>query len=110
MGRGNRVWFWEDCWVLGSEVLSIHILEPLSEGLLGRRVADFVMDNGQWNWNLFSHLLDNMSVMRIAVVKPHSFDNVLDFLCWKGARSGNFTTTSTYAMLAEDNWFPTSHL
>ena len=79
MGRGDRVHFWDDCWVPESDALSSHLLEPILVELSGKPAVNFLRENGQCNWNLFSHLIDYLSLMPVTAVKPSSSVDDLDF-------------------------------
>lgn len=92
IGDGNKVRFWWDCWVTKSQPLYISI----PDDIINKTVADFVDDNGNWNWLSLSHFLPYHVLLRIASIHPPVAVRGEDQVYWRESPKGIFTVKSTY--------------
>ncbi|KAH9724217.1 putative ribonuclease H protein [Citrus sinensis] len=99
IGDGERVRFWWDCWVTTSSPLAEFVTQPIPNTLLSKRVADFVDETGNWNWSLFSHLLPNNILLKIASVHPPTASHGADSFFWGASSNGTFSVKSAYELL-----------
>ncbi|KAH9728215.1 putative ribonuclease H protein [Citrus sinensis] len=67
--------------------------------LLSKRVVDFVDENGNWNWCLFSHLVPNNILLKIASVHPPKASHGHDSYFWGVSSNGIFSVKSAYELL-----------
>ncbi|KAL9451429.1 hypothetical protein AB3S75_013068 [Citrus x aurantiifolia] len=99
IGDGEKVRFWWDCWVTTSNPLADFVTQPIPNTLLSKRVADFVDETGNWNWSLFSHLLPNNILLKIASVHPPKASHEVDSYFWGVSSNGIFSVKSAYELL-----------
>ncbi|PKI32035.1 hypothetical protein CRG98_047574 [Punica granatum] len=101
VGRGNGVRFWEDVWTPGGSPLLTQAAIPIPPQLCNRMVCEFAQGHGSWNWNAFSHFLDNEALLRVASIRPPSIGAAPDWLYLSRESSGMFSAISTYRLLVE---------
>lgn len=53
LGDGKRVKFRWDLWINEADSLQSYALNPIPDKLIHLCVADFLNDNGNWNWHFF---------------------------------------------------------
>ncbi|KAH9791204.1 putative ribonuclease H protein [Citrus sinensis] len=99
IGDGKRVRFWWDCWVTTSSSLAAYTSQPIPNTLLSKRVADFVDEIGNWNCSLFSHLLPNNILLKIASVHPPTASHGAESFFWGASSNGTFSVKSAYELL-----------
>ena len=100
LGNGTQVTFWLDNWIFDDKPLLFHATGLISPNLLECSVADFVNSDGNWKWDVFSHLLPHKIILHIAACKPPCLDDGIDQVYWKYSKNGNFTVSSAYSLLA----------
>ncbi|KAL9416421.1 hypothetical protein AB3S75_039585 [Citrus x aurantiifolia] len=99
IGDGKKVRFWWDCWVTTSSPLADCVTQPILNTLLSKRVADFVDETGNWNWCLFSHLVPNNILLKIALVHPPKASHGAGSYFWGVSSNGIFSVKSAYELL-----------
>ena len=66
-------------------------------------MADFSNNNGNWNWQLFAHLLPNHIILKIAAVKAPCANSGEDQCYWVYFNTWHFTRKSVYLSLHQSN-------
>lgn len=100
IGNGEKVRFRWDCWAVKTRPLIDFAIAPVSEDVLYEKVADFVSLDNQWKWLLFSHLLSNHIILKIASIQPPNPTRGQDQIYWSASSKVVFTVKSTYHYLA----------
>lgn len=102
MGRGNEIRFWDDRWTkldcaLG-EITGIRI--PMKER--GCNVADYVLQNGEWDREKISKYLHYKFHSHVAVVRCPIEVSTEDRLIWGLIKNGALSATSAYQLMCSD--------
>ena len=110
MGDGQSINFWRHKWVPSLICLQEHALVELSEDDLHARVADFVLEDGSWDWSrLLSMLPANVCELVVGISPPTPL-NMLDPLAWFGSHDGLFYVKLAYNYIAFGSCLPTDPL
>ena len=96
VGKGDTVCFWEDVWVLGCGELINSVPRNSNSPFTDRLVHEFVIVNGQWDWDVFGEHLDYASLLKLVAMRLPS-----NYICWSGESSGSFSTFSAYKLLVQ---------
>ena len=99
IGNGQRVKFWDDIWVINGDPLINYTVASISDSMRNMLVAECVDQNGNWLWNIFSSLLNNRVVLRIASMAPPSTTRSDDRMYWGASNTGIFTIQSVFHVL-----------
>ena len=103
LGDGTRVKFWWDLWLSEADNLQSYAQNPIPDQLIILCVVDFSYSNGNWNWQLFAHLLPNHIILKIAAVKAPCANSGEDQCYWAYSNTGHFTAKSAYLSLHQSN-------
>ena len=98
LGNGSLVYFWLDNWLGLDELLCDLAHAMISLNDREKRVSDYVIDSGQWNWSMFQHL-PSIVVAYIASILPPNAINEEDTIFWRHSSSGKFTLKLAYKSL-----------
>ncbi|KAJ4839764.1 hypothetical protein Tsubulata_022251 [Turnera subulata] len=99
VGNGRSVRFWLDNWMPDLGVLQECAVAPVPDDLLGRSVAEFMRDQGQWRWDLIGPFLSASTCMSLAEVGFLATAEE-DEASWAGEASGFFSISSAYQIFA----------
>ncbi|KAL4275453.1 hypothetical protein AHAS_Ahas20G0108700 [Arachis hypogaea] len=94
--------FWKEQWVLGFTEFSEVSLVELDENKLIEKVADYVMEDGEWDWEALNLVLPEEVTDIIHTIKapnPYVGD---DFISWLANPNGNFSIQSAYETFYSD--------
>ncbi|KAH9672775.1 putative ribonuclease H protein [Citrus sinensis] len=100
---GKRVKFWWDLWLREVDNLQSYALNLIPNKLINLCVADFSDNNGNWNWQLFVHLLPNHIILKITAVKAPCANSGEDQCYWAYSNTGYFTAKYAYLSLHQSN-------
>ena len=84
-------------------MLSAHALMPLTEGSLQTTVADFVLEDGSWDWQALYAILPIEICNFIAGLAPPVNSSESDSIAWRGSNDSNFSINSAYAIISGNN-------
>lgn len=70
MGNGLSIFFWNDNWIPGCDVLCKYSNTQIPNYDLTKSISHYTMYNGGWNFNLFEHLLPSWIVQKISEITP----------------------------------------
>lgn len=101
---GQKVRFWWDCWVTKTQPLFCYALTTIPNEIINNTVADFVDQNGNWNWISFRHLLPNNIILRISSIFPPRQERGEDQLYWAESERGSFTVKSAYHAISKNTY------
>ncbi|KAH9704391.1 putative ribonuclease H protein [Citrus sinensis] len=100
IGNGEYARFWWDCWATKKQPLIDYAIAPIGEDILQGKVVDFVNQKSQWKWEIFSPLLPNHILLKIASIQLPRPERGKDQVYWLASSKGNFTVRSAYHYLA----------
>jgi hypothetical protein len=101
VGDGQKVSLWDDVWLNENQRLSdFDIVIPTNAR--NWKLKDIVDDIGNWRFDMINNIVpDNIIQRMYAIVSPNT-DNGIDMLVWPGNRMGEFTVSSAYSMLVNN--------
>ncbi|KAH9716124.1 reverse transcriptase domain-containing protein [Citrus sinensis] len=99
ISNGETVRFWGDCWVTSPKPLADFATQPIPNELLNKRTVDFLDEAGNWNWTLFSHLVPNSILLKIAAIHPPTAVFGNDNYFWGSSSNGMFSVRAAYELL-----------
>ncbi|KAH1072669.1 hypothetical protein J1N35_024997 [Gossypium stocksii] len=105
IGNGRTVRCWEDNWVLNVGPLNQYVPNQVNINPYSK-VNEIVVDNGDWNLNLFRLWLPEEVVSRIISIPPSLDSAGPDILSWSRTKNGVFSVKSAYFFLKGDSWNP----
>ena len=91
--------FWKDYWLEDGRWLQSYTFSTITENILNECVANFVDNNGAWNWDCFASFLPHHIILKIAGIMPPSVSGKVDCCCWGPSGSGSFSVRSAYLSL-----------
>lgn len=110
IGNGMGLKFWTDNWVAPFGPL-IHLsFSPILDNMATTPLLDYVSDSGAWKWRDFSHLLPSNVLAAIAALPTPTVAAPPPSRIWTPGVSGNFTVSTAYTFLKEDDWHDRSNL
>lgn len=71
----------------------------ITENILNECVANFVDNNGAWNWDCFASFLAHHIILKIAGTMRPSVSGEVDCCYWGPSGSGSFSVRSAYLSL-----------
>ncbi|CAA0843105.1 Polynucleotidyl transferase- ribonuclease H-like superfamily protein [Striga hermonthica] len=102
VGDGKQIKFWQDRWLHFDVTLLQVCTGVVPQPFINWTVSNYGTNDGQWRWNLFSHLLPANVLLRIAAVPPPGASSEPDLMYWGFLANGRFTTKSAYDSLSGD--------
>ncbi|CAL5198816.1 unnamed protein product [Lathyrus oleraceus] len=101
MRNNKEIRFWEDAWIEPGMKLISKLQNQNLKVDSQATVDTMVTQNGDWNWNILSALIDNVTLEKIKVIPPHTLNSrEADMRIWSGTANGEFTIASMHQFLA----------
>ncbi|CAN1147221.1 hypothetical protein LINPERHAP2_LOCUS15745 [Linum perenne] len=98
---GSETRFWTTKWVDSGDCLIDLIDETHPTPNLNECVADFVIQDDQWDVIKLSQALPQDAVSLVIGMSPPRADREADLWVWGGEKSGLFSIKSTYQIVCE---------
>lgn len=100
LGDGVKIKFWEDSWLPRHEKLKSYVSGNIENSMLNDTVADYVDENGSWQWHKFASLLPSSVLNTMERMHPYVRKDPPDSVKWWGAKDGNLSVRFAYQILA----------
>lgn len=100
LGKGDKVRFWRDRWLLSGHCLMEIATQEVPLDLRGKPVSHFYDVGRGWKLYLFAQMLPDRFLQEILSLHAPYERTDDDALVWSGCASGNFSTRSAYDMIA----------
>ena len=110
IANGRSIKFWAYKWAPQIDCLSHHALVALSDSELNKTVADFVLDDGNWDWQSLLVVLPRAICDYIAGLAPPRDLDILDSVAWRGSNDGDFSVKSAYSFISHSGRLPADPL
>jgi hypothetical protein len=101
VGDGQKVSLWDDVWLSENQRLKdLDIVIPTD--VRKWKLKDIVDDRGNWRFDMINNIVPDNIIQRMYAIVPPNTDNGIDMLVWPGNRMGEFTVSSAYSMLVNN--------
>ncbi|XP_028804491.1 uncharacterized protein LOC114759480 [Neltuma alba] len=104
LGNGKLIRFWSDHWVGDLGPLKLLAFSPISAEDLDKAIVDYIDNSGNWRSTEFSNKLPSNIVTQVLNSKPPSDDAEPDKCHWNLTNRKEFTVSSAYRLLKEEDW------
>ncbi|XP_072074464.1 uncharacterized protein [Arachis hypogaea] len=102
IGNGKSTSLWRDKWLYHENAL-IEDVQEINASLLNMKVADAVLENGEWNLELLRELIPEDKILKITAYHPPKESLGEDKIMWSPSEDRNFTVASAYKTLSQAN-------
>ncbi|CAL1398235.1 unnamed protein product [Linum trigynum] len=98
---GRNTLFWKQPWIDHSTILADFATTDINEEDLDSTVADWVTEEGKWDWNKLGQYLPNEVILTIAGVDAPDPELGEDVTIWGLEKDGRFSLKSAYRLVAD---------
>ncbi|KAL4372614.1 hypothetical protein AHAS_Ahas06G0283400 [Arachis hypogaea] len=100
--NGKSTSLWRDK-LLYHECAFIEDVQEINASLLNMKVADVVLENGEWNLKFLRELIPEDKILKITACHPPKESLGEDKIMWSPSQDRNFTVASAYKTLSQAN-------